>query len=252
MRPLSILWPVVLAGCTSLTPIDPYVQQKYQESVSSPERSAEAVARDVYRKPAEVLAFSGVKPGDTVIEVAPGAGYYTALLSRVVGPDGLIIAVDPERLFEVFERGRLGFPAYIESDPRQNVRYSTQYLDRIEIPPEQQGRVDQVWMVLYYHDTLWTGEDRQKMNQDFFNALKSGGRYLVIDHHAVAGAGPGVGQELHRMERTVALEEITAAGFRLVTESDLLQDAEDPRDDSVFAEHRRGRTDRFMLLFEKP
>ena len=220
----------------------------YEQAVADPSRSAEAVARDVHRQPLTVVRFAGVRPGQRVLEIAPGAGYYTAILSRVLGEDGEVVAVDPERLFAVFEQGREGFRRFAAQDPRANVTYSTQVLDRLVVP---EG-LDQAWMVLYYHDTLWTGEDRARMNARIYDALKPGGRYLVLDHHAVAGAGPGVGRALHRMDRAVAVREIQAAGFSLVNESDALARADDPRDDSVFDATRRGRTDRFLLLFQKP
>ena len=51
--------------------------------------------RDASRKPAEVLAFSGVKPGDKVFELLPGGGYFTRLFSKAVGPGGHVYAVAP-------------------------------------------------------------------------------------------------------------------------------------------------------------
>ncbi len=86
----------------------------------------------------------------------------------------------------------------------------------------------------------------------FFDALKPGGHYLVIDHNALPGAPASVGRELHRMDRSIAVREIQAAGFNLVKESNVLSNPIDPKNDSVFAEHRRGNTDRFILLFQKP
>ncbi|XOV84433.1 MAG: class I SAM-dependent methyltransferase [bacterium] len=220
----------------------------YKQALADPTRPADARARDVDRKPLEVLQLAGVAPGDRVLEIAPGAGYYTAILSRVLGNGGELIAVDPERLFKVFEQGRKGFPAYALTDPRQNVRYSTEHLDELELD----SGLDQVWMILYYHDTLWTGENRAEMNARFFAALKPGGRYVVVDHHALPGAPASAGRELHRMDKSLAIREIQAAGFRLKHDSNALRFPDDPRDDSVFNEDRRGRTDRFALLFEKP
>ena len=223
-------------------------QDNYLQAVNDPSRPADAQSRDSYRKPLEVLRFAGVEPGTRVLEIAPGSGYYTAILSRVLGDTGSVLAVDPERLFEIFEQGREGFKAYRREDPRSNVHYSSEYLDEVRIDES----LDQIWMVLYYHDTLWTGEDRQAMNASFFEALKPGGRYLLIDHHALTGAPASVGRDLHRMDMSIAVRELQEAGFVLVKESDALSNPDDPRNDSVFDENRRGKTDRFMLLFEKP
>lgn len=180
------------------------------EAINDPTRLSEARERDAVRKSAEILRFSGLQTGDTVVEIAPAGGYYTALLSRVVGDDGEVLAIDPERVFEYFPKGREGFPAYIERDPRTNVTYRTDFLDRMELP----GDVDQIWMVLYYHDTIWTGEDRNAMNQLFFDALRPGGTYLVIDHHAVTGAPDSVTQELHRGDAAMIRAEIRSSTLR--------------------------------------
>ncbi len=224
------------------------ISASYEEVINDPTRLSDARERDAVRKPAEILRFSGLQVGNTVVEIAPAGGYYTALVSRVVGPEGEVIAIDPERVFEYFPKGREGFPAYIERDPRDNVTYKTDFLDTVELP----AGVDQIWMVLYYHDTIWTGEDRAAMNQRFFDALRTGGTYLVIDHHALTGAPNSVTQELHRGDAAMIRAEIEAAGFILSEESRVLSNPEDPRDDSVFGEVRRGNTDRFVWRFSKP
>ena len=217
-------------------------------AVADTTRPADARARDQARKPAEILVFSGIAEGDKIVEIAPGGGYYTALLSRVVGDEGHVYAVDPERIFEYFPQGRDTFSAYIDSDPRKNVSFSSQFLDDIKIP----GEVDQLWMVLYYHDTIWTGEDRAAMNGAFYDMLKPCGVYFVVDHHGLSGAGDGITRELHRMDAATAKAEIEDAGFTLDAISDVLSNPSDPRDDSVFGEERRGKTDRFVWRYVKP
>lgn len=217
-------------------------------AVSDPGRLDEAIARDATRKPSQVLAFSNLKRGDKVLDIAPAGGYYTALLSRVIGPTGKVYAVDPERIFEFFPKGREGFPKYIREDPRENVVYSIQKLDALELPEQ----VDQIWMVLYYHDTLWTGEDRVEMNRRFYKLLKPGGSMILIDHHALAGTGAEVGRTLHRMDAEIAKEELASAGFILEEKSVALTNGTDPRNDSVFAADRRGKTDRFLWRLVKP
>lgn len=221
---------------------------KIKAAIEDPSRPETHSERDAGRNPLAVLTFAGIKPGNKVADLAAGQGYYTALLSRVVGDDGSVHAVDPVRVFEAFPNARTTFPAYIESDPRSNVSYTVQKFDELSFPEQ----LDVVVMGLYYHDTLWTGVDRAVMNKAIYDALKPGGVYLVFDHFALAGADESVTQELHRMVPGVVQPEVEAAGFVFAGESDALANPEDTKDTSVFAEDVRGKTDRFIYLFKKP
>ena len=217
-------------------------------AVDDTTRLADARARDAFRRPAEILAFAGTQPGQVIVELAPGGGYDTALLSRVVGAAGKVYSIDCERLFEYRPQLRESFANYIAQDPRANVEYSSQRFDALELP----SNVDQVWMSMFYHDTIWLGVDRTAMNRALFDHVKPGGVFLVIDHQALPGAGDGVTNELHRVDADTVRTEIEAAGFVLADTSDVFANPEDPRTDSVFADNRRGRTDRFVWKFIKP
>lgn len=219
-------------------------------AVADPTRPAEHRARDVDRRPAAVLAFAFPGPVDglAVADLVPGGGYYTAILSRMVGEAGRVHAVNPERIFEHFPQAREGFPAYLKEDPRTNVTYSVQRLDELLLP----SGLDGAMMVLYYHDMLWTGVDRSEMNRRVFAALKPGGVFLVVDHHAPPGSAEAVSRTLHRMDAAIVLEEVPRAGFEFAGESDILSHPTDPRTASVFDADIRGRTDRFVYLFRKP
>ncbi len=217
-------------------------------AINAPDRSEKHVERDAGRMPADMIAFAGVEVGDTVLEFAPAGGYYTALLSRVVGPTGQIIGIGPERIFEVFPNGRKGFQNFIKDMPLENVSYQTANLDAVELPSD----VDQVWMILYYHDTYWTGEDRAEMNRRIYEALRPGGTYFIIDHVGKTKEGDDITKSLHRMDPMPAKAEIEAAGFVLSAESDLLRNPDDPLDVSVFDEAWRGKTDRVVWKFVKP
>ena len=225
------------------TPGDPVAA-----AVADATRPAAARVQDSFRRPSEILAFSRVKPGDFVIEIGPGAGYYTALLSRVVGPAGRVLAIDSEKLFEFMPRARESFAAYSAADPRDNVEYRPQHLDALELP---EG-ANQVWIVQFYHDTVYLGDDRAAMNRAIFERLSPGGVYLVIDHHAGEGTGTAAARDLHRVDAALVRAEVEAAGFVLESQSDALAHPEDPRSDSVFDEQRRGRTDQFVFRFVKP
>ncbi len=217
-------------------------------AVADQTRLEEHRARDAGRKPDEVLAFSMIKPGDRVADLAAGGGYYTALLSRLVGAEGAVYAVDPVRIFEAFPSAKDTFPGYLEKDPRQNVSYTVQKFDELTFP----APLDAVMMGLYYHDTLWTGVDRAAMNKAIFDALKPGGVYIIIDHLAAEGADEAVTEEFHRMVPGLVKPEVTAAGFEYEAASDVLKSSDDPRDISVFDETIRGATSRFVYRFRKP
>ncbi len=218
------------------------------DAVGDPTRLDEHKARDAGRKPETILTLAGVKKGAKVADLAAGSGYYTALLSRVVGETGKVYAVDPTRIFDAFPNASKTFPAYLEKDPRKNVEYSVQKIDELTFDEP----LDAVVMGLYYHDTVWTGADRAAMNKAIFDGLKPGGVYLVIDHNAAADANEAVTQELHRMIPGVVKPEVLAAGFSLEAASDVLANADDSLTNSVFTEGLRGKTDRFVYLFRKP
>ncbi|GJL91140.1 MAG: methyltransferase [Hyphococcus sp.] len=241
---------MITAACLSLTCMltSAAADDDIAAAVRDTTRLESQRARDDARKPEEILSFAGVKSGDQIADLAAGSGYYTAILSRVAGDHGKVFAVDPVRIFEAFPNASKTFPAYLEADPRANIDYSVQKFDELTFPEP----LDVVVMGLYYHDTIWTGADRAAMNNAIFDALKSGGVYLVIDHNAKADSDEAVTKELHRMLPGVTKPEILAAGFEWVGESDALANPEDPLDVSVFDEGIRGRTDRFVYLFRKP
>lgn len=250
----SILALAFVAGCQSAAAPEPASEPGpalaplIEAAVSDQTRLADQVERDAGRKPAELIAFSGIQPGETIADIAVGGGYYTAILSRYLGDDGKIHAVDPARIFEAFPQAAEGFPNYIENDPRANVTYSVQELDAFEVSEP----LDHILMVLYYHDTLWTGEDRDKMNAAFFDALKPGGSFLVVDHDGEPGAAAEIGKTLHRMDCTLISPEVTRAGFVLEASADFLENPDDPLTVSVFDPEWRGKTDRCVLKFRKP
>ena len=217
-------------------------------AVDDNSRLEEHRVRDAGRKPRDVLKLIDLAEGDVVAELAAGSGYYAAILSRAVGSEGKVYAVDPKPIFEAFPDARKTFPRFQSLDPRGNIVYSVQNMDSLRIPEP----LDSALMILYYHDTIWTGEDREAMNRAIFDALKPGGQFLLVDHHGESGAPDSITRELHRMDAAIVIPEVTAAGFVLERESTLLANPDDPRTTSVFDETWRGRTDRFIYVFRKP
>src|SRR6186713_139765 len=151
-------------------------------------------ARDVHRKPAEIVAFAGVRPGDKVAEFLPGGGYYTRILARTVGPEGHVYALVPAGFAQ-----RPGGLDALNALAAQygNVTVVATDLTNFTLPEP----VDLAWTSENYHD-MHNGPTPSfaGVNEATFRALKAGGIYFVEDHAAVAGAGTSVTSTLHRIE----------------------------------------------------
>lgn len=219
--------------------------------VSADDRDEADKKLDEGRHPGELLAFIGIAPGMKVAELGAGGGYTAELLARGVGPKGVVYGQNNKFMLEKFAEGpwskRLEKPVM-----KPVVRVDREIDD--PLPPEAKD-LDAVILNLFYHDTVWLGTDRAKMNAGIFRALKSGGHYIVIDHSAKKGAGTSEAKTLHRIEEKVVREEVPAAGFRLVATADFLRAQFDTLDWSTSpstAGEKRGTSDRFVLKFVKP
>ena len=128
-----------------------------------------------------------------------------------------------------------------------NVERLQRELEDLQLAP---GSLDAVFLIKFYHDTYWMKVDRVAMNRGILAALKPGGVYVVIDHEARAGSGGAVAKSLHRVEGALVEKEILSIGFRLKVNSSLLRRARDDHSRSAF--ELSGKTDRFVLIFQKP
>ena len=197
--------------------------------------------------PGRVLAFFDIGPGDKVADLLSGGGYYTRILAPVVGSEGEVYSGN-NPFFQRF--GEEALTALLAEPGFENVHRIDGPVDELALPMD--ASLDAVIMVLAYHDLWLTDEDRDELNRRVFAALKPGGVYGILDHHAAAGAGTDVIQSLHRIEESVITTEITAAGFSLAASADFLDNPEDDRSLRIFDPSIRGRTARFVLRFEKP
>jgi predicted methyltransferase len=207
--------------------------------------------RDANRKPAETLAFLGVKPGESVAELIPGGGYFTRLLSVAVGAKGHVYALAPERPANApADRPEPAAKAKaIAADPHYaNVTVLVPPLASF-VPPMP---VDLIFTAQNYHDLHNLPADVLGFNKSIFNALKPGGLYVVLDHSAEAGSGLRDTKTLHRIDPEAVRKELAEAGFEFVGASDVLANAADPRTAAVFDPSIRGKTDQFILKFRKP
>jgi len=217
-------------------------------AVADPSRPADDIKRDADRKPAETLAIAGVKPGSTVVDLLPGAGYFTRIMSNAVGPNGHVYAAVPSVLadnprvapaiaaLKAFAAGHANTEVLIEDISA-----------RLAPTP-----VDVVFTAQNYHDFHnFPGEGWTAINKAAYAALKPGGIYLIVDHVGAAGTGANQTKTLHRIEPSVITAEVEAAGFRLVQTSEILKNPADDHIKSVFDPVIRGKTDQIILKFKK-
>jgi predicted methyltransferase len=225
---------VLFVGSCSTTE----TKQDYTFALSNPERPENERALDAVRKPQEVLAFYGVKRGDKVADIWAARGYYTAILSQVVGTRGLVYSANPSARPEFSDRWKK--PGY------ENVKILDGPFDKVALP--QDGSLDFVLIHLNYHDLAT--DVRLAMNKRILAALKNGGIYGVVDHSAKDGTGNEAAKTLHRIDKALVIKEVIGSGFKLAKEGTMLRKPEDTRDFNV--NKVRDKDDRFVLAFQKP
>ncbi|MCB9703690.1 MAG: class I SAM-dependent methyltransferase [Myxococcales bacterium] len=221
--------------------------------VDASDRSDDDRALDPQRKPAELLAFLGVRPGMKVAELMSGFGYTAELLARAVGPEGVVYGQNNRFVLERFAEA--GWSERLTRPAMKNVVRVDRELDD-PLPPEAR-ELDAVVMVLFYHDTVWMETDRARMNRAILAALRPGGVYVIIDHSGRPGTGVSEAETLHRIDEAVVRAEIEAAGFTFDGEADFLRNPEDARDwnaspRAAAEKGLRGESDRFVFAFRKP
>ena len=218
-------------------------------AIASPARPAEDTARDAARHPGELLAFAGVKPGDTVVDLIMGGGYFTRILSGAVGPKGVVYAYQPAEFIKFQAKYGENLKAVTAALP------NSKPLDGNVVALDLPDKLDLVFTVQNYHDLHlkpFPTDTAAKVNAEVFKSLKPGGVFLIVDHAAAAGTGITAADSLHRIDVAAVRAEVEAAGFKLDSESPLLRDAADPHTASVFDPSIRGKTDQFVLKFRKP
>ena len=207
---------LTLTGCAATRPTP-----DYSAVLANTARPENKRALDAVRKPNEVMAFYGVKKGDKVADIYAARGYYTAILSQLVGPEGLVYSANPAPRPELHERAKQ--PALA------NVRVLDGPLDKLALPKD--GSLDFVFIHLDYHEIA--ADTRIAMNRRIFAALRRGGAYGVVDHSAAPGRGDQDAKTFHRIEKSLVIKDAASVGFKLDKEGTMLSRAEDTRDFSV-------------------
>lgn len=243
---MKTLLPLLAALCAFLTPSAGTAQSDLRAILDNPSRPQADRDGDAARRPEEVIRFFGIERGDRVADLLSGGGYWTRILVPLVGPSGRVYAGNNPFFAEFFKEP---FDALLAEPAFANVVRIDGPVDRIALPTD--GSLDAVIMVNAYHDLFLTEEDRGALNRKVLAALKPGGVYGIIDHAAAAGAGATRAETLHRIEKRTVVDEIQAAGFTLAREGTFLANAADDHSAAIFAPAIAGKTDRFVLRFEK-
>ena len=221
----------------------------YAAALADPARPAADRERDASRKPAELLAFAGIKPGQKVGDWVMGGGYLTRVLAAAVGPKGRVYAFKPAE-FIAFRK------QYGEDQKAVDAAYAN--VDAVAgsiVAPAFPAPLDAVITVQNFHDMYHksapAGTDAKAMKA-VYDALKPGGTLVVVDHSAPAGSTAAEWDTTHRIDKQAVIDVVTGVGFKLDGESALYANPADPRAANVFDASIRGKTDQFALRFRKP
>ena len=249
MKPVLLAAACAAALATTVLAAPVAVKPYVAAAVADPGRAADKDA-DARRHIAEVISFSGVKPGDKVVDLIPGSGYFTKVFSKVVGPKGHVYMIWPNE-----------YAKEAQPDPTKNALLAKGGYPNTSVilqpgaafsTPEP---VDLVFTVQNYHDypDKFMGPiDPMVLNKAVYKALKPGGVFLVVDHTAEAGSGMRDTDTLHRIDPAIVKKQVTEAGFHFVGESDALRNKADDLKKVVFDKSIRGHTDQFIYKFVKP
>ena len=224
----------------------------YDAAVANHGRPAADLKRDASDKPADVLRFAGIKPGMRVLDFLAANGYYSELLSYIVGPGGHVLMLN-NKAYDDFSTG---WQKRVADNRLPNVEHRTADPAHMGLAPNS---FDAIVMVKVYHDLYWVSPrdgwpkiDVPAVLDQLQRALKPGGVLLVVDHSAKPGTGNKDAGTLHRIDEQYTRKDFESHGLQFVRASDALRDPSDKRDSVSYKKPALGHTDRFMLLFRKP
>lgn len=244
---MKAMWAVAVALCATGVAADAQKASPVVTKALADPARADQQGDDARRKAAEVLAFSGVKPGDTVVDFLPGSGYWTRIFTGIVGPKGSVYALWPAGAEKYAAKS---LPA-LQARGLTNVTAEVQ-TTRLPTAPKP---VDLFWTVQNYHDIPNRGAGEPALrafDQAVFKLLKRGGTYVIIDHADTAGKGMANTETTHRIDPAIVKGQVEAAGFRFVGASKVLANPDDDHSKNVFDPAIRGKTDQFVYKFRKP
>jgi predicted methyltransferase len=224
---------------------------RFDAAVAHSGRPAADLKRDALDDPAEILRLTGIKPGMRVADLLAGDGYYSELLSYLVGPTGKVLLINNE----AYDHWSDGLPARLAGNRLPNVEHETLDLEHMAL---RDGSLDAVLLIKVYHDFYWIDSeghwpaiDVNAVLGQVTRALKPGGVVLLVDHSAKSGTGNSAATSLHRIDEAYAIKDFEAHGLQVVAKSDALRKPDDARDQLTYKGPMVGKTDRFVLVFRK-
>lgn len=251
--------------------LDPQHQEQIRQVVGSSHRTISNVMRDAGRNPEQTLSFFAVEPGHTVVEIWPGAGWYTEILAPLLREEGVYIAAhfDPDSEVDFFRKSRADFEKKLERSPDVYDRVQLTVLDfDPETPIAPAGTADRVLTFRNVHNWLSQGrEETALVFQKMHAALKPGGMLGLVEHRARIGTDLETMIETGYVTEELVIQFAEEAGFELVARSPVNQNPQDNTDhpEGVWTlpptlrlgdENRAqylaiGESDRMTLLFIK-
>jgi predicted methyltransferase len=245
---------MLVAGLGCLATPNSQAADLYDAAVQHTGRSGADLERDKLEHPAEILRLSGIKPGMRAADVLAGGGYYSELLSYVVGPKGHVLLLN-NTAYDKWSDG--GWEKRLADNRLPNVEHRTVDLEHLDLPDHS---LDALILVKVYHDLYWVDTEPNtpwpKMNtstvlDQLARVLKPGGILLVEDHSAKPGTGSAAASTLHRIDEAYTVSDFEKRGFKLVGKSDVLRRPDDQRTLVSYTKPGLGKTDRFVLIFRK-
>jgi len=225
---------------------------RYSDAVSHAGRPAGDIQRDTIDHPAEVLRLAGIRPGMEVADFLAAEGYYSELLSYLVGPRGHVYLMNNEAYDKWSDnqwQGRL------VGGRLPNVEHRTVTVEYLGLPARS---LDAILLIKVYHDLYWQPDNGPwpKINPDevlseIARVVRPGGILLLVDHSAKPGTGSADAGRLHRIDEQFARRDFEKHGFIFVRSSDVLRRPDDARDMITYKGEMVGKTDRFVMVFRR-
>ncbi|QIL19714.1 class I SAM-dependent methyltransferase [Thermomonas sp. HDW16] len=247
---VSCLAAITMTSCASVGGVG---SVGIERVLANPARSAADRERDARDNPAQVLALAKFKRGDTVADILAGGGYYSEILSGIVGSSGKVLLVNNPG-YDGF--GKKGYTERLGNGRLPNVTHVVGPSDALGMG---ENVLDGAVIVMSYHDLYWVDEkegwpkvDAGKFLDQAVRALKPGGVLLVVDHSAKQGTGSSAAQGLHRIDEQFAIADFRKHGLQWEAAIPVLRNPDDDRTKNVFDPAIRGKTDRFVHLYRKP